>query len=264
MFCIKILDKNWNTISVARGEEEVNLVLAHTYQEGDKLIFESGEKSIFIWLQFDDAIGSSLVYLQENNFSYEIPFGEKRINLSPKSFSGDKHLIRIKKAKDFEVNQYRNLSFNVVDHHSNTFYYPHINANVETRGEAVFAAQNAIDGIVANSSHGEWPFQSWGINRQDDAKIKIDFGRKVKVDRIIVYNRADFPHDNWWKSGEVMFSDGSILNLEMTKTEKAQEFVFEEKTITWLEYGKLIKSEEPSPFPALSQIEVYGMEDSSI
>ena len=28
--------------------------------------------------------------------------------------------------------------------------------------------------------------------------------------------------------------------------------------ITWLKFGKLIKADDPSPFPALTQIEVYG------
>ena len=30
--------------------------------------------------------------------------------------------------------------------------------------------------------------------------------------------------------------------------------------ITWLSFGKLIKADDPSPFPALTQIEVYGVE----
>ena len=56
------------------------------------------------------------------------------------------------------------------------------------------------------------------------------------------------------------FSDGSEIILDLRKTGAAQEFVFEEKNICWLELKKLIKSEEPSPFPALVQIEVYGTE----
>ena len=39
-----------------------------------------------------------------------------------------------------------------------------------------------------------------------------------------------------------------------------QEFTFEKKKIEWLQIGELIKSEEPSPFPALVQLEVYGTE----
>ncbi len=259
MFCFKLLSKG-STVAVGRGEDEVNMVCTHTYQEGDRIILDSSETGIFVWLQLDDAIGSSLVYLKEKYFSFDIPFNEKRTNLSPKAFSGNKHLIKIKKAKDFEISQYRNLAINVADYNKNESFFPHITANVETRGEAVFAAQNAIDGITCNISHGDWPYQSWGINRQDDAMVKIDFGRKVKIDRVIVYTRADFPHDNWWKKGELKFSDNSKMTLNMVKTEKGQEFTFDEKVVTWVEFGNLIKSDEPSPFPALVQIEVYGTE----
>ncbi len=260
MFCLKIVDKDCKTIAVASGDKEVNLICSHTYSEGDKIILESDNKELFVWIQFDDALDSSLVYLKENIITYEIPFGDKSINLSPKVFSGGKHLLKIKRAKSFEVNQYRNLSHNALDYHKNDTFYPHAYANVETRGEAVFAAQNAIDGITINTDHGEWPYQSWGINRQDDAKIKIDFGRLVKINRIIIYSRADFPHDNWWEKGTVTFSDGIKLTLDMIKTENAQEFVFEEKITSWIELGELVKSDDPSPFPALTQIEVYGME----
>ncbi len=81
----------------------------------------------------------------------------------------------------------------------------------------VFAAQNAIDGVTANNYHGEWPYESWGINRQDDAKIRIDFGRKVRVNRILLYTRADFPHDNWWEQVSFTCSDGSSMELQMEK-----------------------------------------------
>ena len=47
-------------------------------------------------------------------------------------------------------------------------------ANVETRGEAVFAARNAIDGIYENDAHGIWPYQSWGINRDPNAALTLD------------------------------------------------------------------------------------------
>ena len=67
-------------------------------------------------------------------------------------------------------------------------------------GEAVFAARNAIDGVTANLSHGKWPYESWGINQQDDAQMTLDFGRPVDIDKIVLYTRADFPHDNWWES----------------------------------------------------------------
>ena len=68
---------------------------------------------------------------------------------------------------------------------------------METRGEAVFAARNAVDGIYENGAHGSWPYQSWGINRDPNAALTIDFGRAVTVDEIHLTLRADFPHDSW-------------------------------------------------------------------
>ncbi len=261
MFSFKITNARiGEDLAEVKGEDEVNLFYNKEYQQGDKIIFESSETDIFVWLQFDDALGRSLIYLKENSTEFAIPFGDKRRNLSPKAFSCDKHLISVKKAKDYEILQYRNLAFSKVDFADNNSFYPHVLANVETRGEAVFAAQNAIDGITANDYHGPWPYQSWGINQQADAKIKVDFGRKVSVDRINIYLRADFPHDSWWESGELIFSDGTSLIVDFIKSEKSQEFTFDKKEIEWVEFTNLIKANDESPFPALTQIEVFGTE----
>jgi len=162
---------------------------------------------------------------------------------------------------DYEINAYKNLALNPFDQHEVSGVYPHASANVETRGEAVFAARNAIDGCICTLSHGEWPYESWGINRQDDAKITIDFGRKVDFDKIVLYTRADFPHDNWWVQGTFEFSDGTTQVVNMDK--KVQEphvFHICKKGIEWIKLGNLIKADDPSPFPALTQIEVYGTE----
>lgn len=90
--------------------------------------------------------------------------------------------------------------------------------------------------------------------------MKLEFGREIKTDRIILHTRADFPHDNWWVKATVEFSDGSSMVLDLEKTDVSQEFSFEEKTISWLVLKELIKADDPSPFPALTQIEVFGTE----
>lgn len=57
------------------------------------------------------------------------------------------------------------------------------------------------------------------------------------------------------------FSDGTSMTLTMEKSSLPHVFTMEPKEITWLKLGKLIKDEnDPSPFPALTQIEVYGTE----
>lgn len=257
MLSLKIIDRNQVVAAADRGEHEVNLAVSREYKEGDRIALEVSEKPCYVWLQVDEAIGKSLVYVKED-LQYIVPFGEQKINLSPKAFSGEKHLISAREARDFEIKAYRNLALNVNDQHENTMFFPHVTANVETRGESVFAAKNAIDGVTANHSHGEWPFASWGINRNPDARMKLEFGRDVEIDRLIIYLRADFPHDNWWEKVTVTFSDGESMELLLQKTDEAQEFRFDRKRISWLELSHLIASGDPSPFPALTQIEVFG------
>ena len=138
-----------------------------------------------------------------------------------KTFSGSKHLITVRKAKEFEPKTYRNLALNVNDLHENETCFPHAFANVETRGESVFAARNAIDGVTATLSHGKWPYESWGINRRDDAELLLEFGRPVDIDQVRLWTRADFPHDNWWVSAVLTFSDGTREVVNMEKSEKA-------------------------------------------
>lgn len=255
--CLKVIDKAGNTTAVSRGNEEVHLMYSQQYQTGDRIVLESAKKKIYVWIQFDDALGKSLVYLTEN-ITYVIPEPDNRMNLSPKAFYGKRHLLSAKAAANFEIAAYQNLALNVYDQHQNKYSYPHAAANVETRGEAVFAASNAIDGVTINTCHGEWPYQSWGINMQDDAAIRIEFGRSVEVDRIILYTRADFPHDNWWNNVSFSFSDQTTLDFKMTKSTEPHELIFEPRKIQWVEMHDMIKSSDPSPFPALTQIEVYG------
>lgn len=253
---MKIVNASGQELAKAQGEE-VNLYYENAYQEGDCIVLEGVNEGTYIWLQFDDALGKSFVYVT-GTVKYQIPFGEKRLNISPKAFYGEKHLLTARVAMEFEIACYRNLALNVCDQHNIENLYPHAVANVETRGESVFAAQNAIDGVTANTYHGEWPYESWGINRQDDAKIRIDFGREVQIDRIILYTRADFPHDNWWKKVTFTCSDGSSMDMLMEKSERPHELLFEQKVISWIEMHDMKKADDPSPFPALSQIEVYG------
>lgn len=256
---LSILNSENKVIAQCVGDNEINLVYKENYNEGDKIVVEVSGVNKFYWLQIDECLGKSLVYIKDV-FEYYIPFGDSKLNLSPKAFEGDRHFLTIKEAKEFEYNCYRNLSLNVNDHHKNTSCFPHASANVETRNEATFVAMNAIDGVIAPESHGKWPYQSWGINRQDDAKWRLDFGRTILTDRIIIYLRADFPHDNWWTQGKITFSDNSEMIVHLKKGGQAQQFLFEKKEIEWLEFSELIKADDPSPFPALTQFEVYGIE----
>lgn len=256
-FSIKILSAAGQIKASDGAPGFASLVYAGTYEPGDRIVITPARDGVYAWLQVDEVLGRSLVYLT-GEVAYEVPFKEKRYNLSDKAFTGDRHYLFVRQAMAEEITQYRNLALNVCDQHNVAHLYPHATANVETRGEAVFFACNAIDGICENRNHGVWPYQSWGINRQADAELTVDFGREVEVDKLAVIIRADFPHDSWWTQAKVRFSDGSEMILPLEKSRFAQFFAFEKKRIRWIKFGELIRADDPSPFPALAQLEVYG------
>ncbi|MCR5824589.1 MAG: carbohydrate-binding protein [Lachnospiraceae bacterium] len=255
---------DWDHVPKAEAEGTDMAVLAWNgeYRKGDVLEFAGLEPDNFYVVRVDAAIQESFVLIKRSEVTFPIPFYEKKESLNPLAFSGSRHYIMIRKAEDFEINAYRNLALNTFDRHEDFGVYPHAYANVETRGESVFEAKNATDGIIAVKSHGEWPYESWGINRQDDAKITVDFGRKVDIDEIRLYTRADFPHDNWWIAGTFTFSDGSTETVRMEKRiGEPHVFKIVRKGITSVSLDGLVKADDPSPFPALTQIEVYGTEN---
>lgn len=234
-----------------------SLVYTGEYEKGDRIVITPAAVPCHAWLQLDAVLGGCLVYLT-GEYVYEIPFDEKKRNLSPQAFAGNSHYLFVRDARREQLGQYRNLALNVCDQHNAAHVYPHAVANVETRGEAVFFACNAIDGICENRNHGVWPYQSWGINRQTDAELTVDFGREVEVDRVALIIRADFPHDSWWTQATLRFSDGSHIIMPLEKCRFAQTCTFPKKRISWIKLGELIKADDPSPFPALTQLEVYG------
>ena len=257
VFSIQILDADGNVKGFDEAQGFASLVFTGEYAPGDRIVITASEENCHAWLQLDEVLGASMVYLT-GQFCYTVPFDKKKLNISPKAFTGSSHYLFIRQAFPEQIGQYRNLAVNVCDQHDASGIYHHASANVETRGEAVFFACNAIDGICENRNHGVWPYQSWGINRQEDAELTVDFGRDVDVDKVILFIRADFPHDNWWTQATLRFSDGTQIIWPLEKDRFGQTLHFATKRIRWIKLGELIKADDPSPFPALAQLEVYG------
>lgn len=250
----------------AGGRDEILLVYPKEYEPGDKLVFATDEVPAFYVIRVDGAMDEAYVYLTQNRVEYPIPFERNehmkldRISYCSGSFSGAQHYITLRKSRPEEDKNYRNLAKNVMDQHEDAGCYPHVHANAETQGPAapLFAARNVIDGVLANTCHYPWPFQSWGIDQREDAEITVEFGRPVDMKELRLTTRADFPHDSWWTRGTVSFSDGTSEVIELGKRVEPQSFPIKRKGITWLKVGQLVKADDPSPFPALTQIEVFG------
>jgi len=259
-FKITVLNRDNEIKASMEGPSQAVLAWKGEYREGDRIVFGLPEKNRFYVVRVDDTMDESYIFAVQTELAYIVPFEEKKTSYNPKAFTGERHYLTVRYAMEHEIKVYKNLAENVMDQHVFRGYYPHASANVETRGEAVFAARNAIDGVTANRSHGKWPYESWGINQQDDAQMTLEFGRAVDFDKIVLYTRADFPHDNWWEQVTFTFSDGSAETVRLAKSAEPHVIPIKKSGITWLTFGQLIKADDPSPFPALTQIEVYGYE----
>ena len=256
---MKLLVKNKDdeVLSESTGQGQISLVHKEEYQEGDVVVFEC-ESAGFYEVQFEDTMPVAIVYVDKYAM-FTIPFGTKsRICYSPRAFSGPMHLITAREANPDFVSARRNLALNPYDQSDNTSMYPRTTANVVTRGEALFAARNAIDGIFTNTDHSFYPYQSWGINRDPNAQLKVEFGIPVNLDTIRLTLRADFPHDSYWTHASLEFSDGSVENVELSKCQHPQSFPIDKKNITWVMLKDMKKANDDSPFPALTQIEAWG------
>lgn len=230
----------------------------YSYQAGDQVRLRTDETGYFV-IQLDETLAPSLIYLKQKEWLFKLPLAEKLSQSSVETaFRSHRHHLMVRKAYDFEIEQYQNLSFNAHDQKHDSNAFPHACANVETRDESVFFAKNAIDGKYANRSHGSYPFDSWGINQQDDASLTIDFGRWVEIDQVLLLFRADFPHDSYWESVAIEFSNGKSLDFPTSNSTDFQRFIFPSVKTRQVTLKKLKKATDASRFPALTQIEVFG------
>ena len=89
--------------------------------------------------------------------------------------------------------------------------------------------RNAIDGVLENKGHGNFPYHSWAGGARDDLEYYVDFGTEVEVEKLVFYLRADFPHDTYWKNIDIEFSDGEIVTANFEGVADGQEVVLKEK-----------------------------------
>lgn len=260
MITLSLKNHSGETISNRSHLEETYLAFKnYLYQEGDFIEILTDEK--FLWVQLDEALAPSLIYIPHGQFHYEVVIDEQlKRAYSPKIFSGERHYLWAKKPTKGELSARRNLALNIHAQKDFQGAYPHAFANVETRNDSTFFARNAIDGMIANESHGSYPYQSWGINQQADAEMTIDFGRLVTIDELAFVFRGDYPHDSFWTNVTVEFSDTSMLTFATKDSLERQFFTFDGKVTSSVKLKRLIKNQDDSPFPALTQWEVYGTE----
>ncbi|MDR0928569.1 MAG: discoidin domain-containing protein [Oscillospiraceae bacterium] len=259
MYTIEVQNEAGEVLARAEGIGDARLYYREPYQEGDKILFTSPQP--YAALSVDQAVETAEVFLPEHKMAFTIPFGDAKNGFPRTAFIGDAHALFIRPLPPETRAVRRNIALNPIDQRGYALCFPHAEANVETRGEAQFFARNAIDGHRFNNRHGGWPYHSWGIGQRTDAWLRIDFGRTVRIDEVALVLRADFPHDAWWQRITLVCSDGSAHELPLVKTVEVQRFPLGERDVQWVMLQDMVKADDPSPYPALTQIEVYGWEE---
>ena len=253
---IEVFDASGPKIAGATGTGSVSLDLVGCLSEGDVILF-SGSRHMLIKL--DPCIPEGEVYAPNGSFIYKVPAGEHRLAYDPKAFKSENTVITARAMTEEEISELRPISRNPHDLRGDTDFFPHATANVETRNESCFAARCVIDGFTENTSHGKFPYQSWGIGTREDAYCVIDFGRDIETSSMALTLRADWPHDSWWTQGTVLLSDGFEFTFGLEKKAVPQTIDFGGKhVINSIKLFGLKKAADESPFPALTQWEVFG------
>jgi hypothetical protein len=241
------------------------LVFDREYQPGDRILFAGPQRTV---VQMDATLPECLLYLSGRPgeiVSYEIPYGREENQTgsayAPESFAGKSHRVIIRALSKSELSGYRNLALNPCDARESeklpVQVYPHASTNSVSRSLFDFEARNAIDGIAQNGHHGIWPYQSWGPQLRTDLWWKLDFGRPVELDKIRLTVRADFPHDSYWKSADVEFSDGSHISIKLTDSPGFQDFSFAKRRASWLRLTNLVPA-DPAKWCSFIEVEAWG------
>jgi len=242
------------------GGGPVALAVDREYKPGDRIIVTGPPHMV---LRLDAAMPECPVFSPTGRIEFPVtktadpdPKRPGKV-YPPEAFAGPKHVVTARPATADDLAAYRNVAANPYDLRGAVTFLPHATSNSECRNEPVFAARNAIDGRTENKRHGGWPYQSWGPEQKKDLWWKVDFGRPVEVDKVVIYVRADFPHDKVWHDAALKFSDGTAEKIRIEKTAEPQTFKFSARTVSSVEIADLVQ-DEPLSWAALTEVEVWG------
>lgn len=240
----------------AAGLATLNIDKAYT--AGDTVTIKLPEGEKYLMLCLNAMMGEELVYVPSGTFTYTIPSG---MNAYPPTFgSAVNNTITARLPKEDELAEHRNLAANVYDLDSATTAYPHATSSSAYGDKAQFQERNAIDGFTANTGHENYPYQSWGPDHESGYSwMQVDFGREVYVDEVQIYIRADFPHDTHYTSATLEFSDGTEMDITMTRTAEAQVFTFDAIKTSYIKIKDLVPADSStSLWSGIMELEAYG------
>lgn len=258
---IGLIDASGKTVKVSATGV---LDLARTYEKGDRVVV-TGAK--YLAVKVDEHFAETILYAPEGKVVYPIPLWQKgkyanRYPHPPKAFQGGRHVIKARAATRKEIGSYRNVACNPMDPRGKSVMFPHASSDSEWGEAGVFAARNAIDGFVETTGdHHSWPHQSWGPylpgGKHPAPELTVDFGRPVRIDKLVVVVRHNVRQNNHWKEATVEFSDGSSVKINPEYNGERQEFPIKERTVSSMKFVGLVP-DKPRKYAAFVEVEAWG------
>ncbi len=244
----------------ATGKGMATLNVAAKYKDGDKITVKlpEGEKYMFIGLSAK--AGEMLVYVPNGTWTYEfkgVSNAYPGAMNNAATYSYRENVITARIPTEDELEKTRNLAANIYDLSAGTGGFPHVTTSSAATG-AQFEGRNAIDGFnVTNSAANKWPNNAWKPSTSDKSiEIKIDFGRKVVVDELVIFATNDATH---FVTATAVLSDGTTIELNLHKTGDGMHFDLGGKTVESITLKNFVKADSAKD-AAISEIQVYGKE----
>lgn len=274
MLQLIVKDKNGIKKAEYRGAE-IREIFHGELVEGDVIKIVSDAQR-YIAVRLDEQMEENFVYIPNRTLTFTVPsLRELKAGYNKNAFTLNEHLFFVREIESKEFYATRNLALNAYDLRQKTGGYPHASANFVTRNEPCFYERNAIDGNKNNQGHGGYPYNSWAGGARNDLEFKLDFGAEVEIDEFVFYLRADFkrdeitglPHDTYWKSIDVNFSDGETIKADFklyssdlnSENQKGVRVVLKQpKRTKTVILNNFTQATQTLGFAALTQIEVYG------
>ena len=265
---IRVINADGRTLasaSAAGTKPAAAVKINRKFLPGDRIAIKGSPHMV---VRLDTKMPQHMIYCPGGTFDFAVPTGKALAPYAREYFRGESHEITARPATPEEIKKTRNVALNIYDALEAKGSFPHASASNHYKtstknGMSQFAPRNAIDGETKNARHGGWPWQCWGPEKRKDLWFRIDFGRPVRVDKVALVMRAQFPpqdksnHDDVFQSSTLVFSDGSKEQLKFRKTGDKQEFPFAARTVTWVKFTDLVLPES-GRWTGFVEVEVTG------
>ena len=244
----------------ATGNASAELETSAALKTGKKIEITIPEGQHFIAVTIaKGTLDESIVYVENGKFEYKIGSFARAYPAMNGAVTISARIPTLE-----ELKKTHNLALNTCDLVNAKTVFPHATTTNVHNNDAEWAARNLIDGFTQNNGHGEYPYQSWGpgstVSRTDN--VAIDFGHDVFVQQLVIYIRADFPHDGYWDECRVTFSDGTYQDITLEKTAKGQKITIDGGvTTSSLKFSRFNKaSDSTGDWCAWMELQVMGYE----